>query len=40
MFGSKDMKITGIKADGEEVAVFEKGILFSRKEGWKWILNL
>jgi aminopeptidase len=25
MFGLKDMKITGIKADGEEVAVFEKG---------------
>lgn len=25
MFGSEDMKITGIKADGEEVAVFEKG---------------
>ncbi|MGI6608681.1 MAG: aminopeptidase [Erysipelotrichaceae bacterium] len=25
MFGSEDMKITGIKADGEEVSVFEKG---------------
>jgi aminopeptidase len=25
MFGSKDMKITGIKANGEEVLVFEEG---------------